>query len=128
MTDAVFALRTGTSTVERSLRAYLDTAAEERATRDALKWIKRLRHARVDGEPLRRRFTCRDDSLWWFAELYLHKQRVIDDIFQTLTALGAMLEAESPAEIRLVRGQNALIGLQWLEMTRYLALFEMVGE
>ena len=40
-------------------------------------WIKGLRHARVDGVTLRRRFTVRGDSLWWFAELYLHKQQVI---------------------------------------------------
>ena len=52
---------------------------EERAHEDAYAWIKALRHLRVDGLPFRRRFTFRGDSLWWFAELFLHKEQAILD-------------------------------------------------
>ena len=38
---------------------------------------RRCATSRVDGVPLRRRFTFRGDSLWWFAELYLHKEQAI---------------------------------------------------
>ena len=31
----------------------------------------------VDGTAFRSRFTLRGDSLWWFAELYLHKEQAI---------------------------------------------------
>ena len=64
--------------------------------------LKALRHVQVDGQPLRRRFTVRDDSLWWFAELYLHKQRVILDTHRTIAALEALLSSERPQAIRLV--------------------------
>ena len=37
--------------------------------------------------PLRRRFTFRGDSLWWFAELYLHKEQAILALFEIVAAL-----------------------------------------
>ncbi|MBE3071849.1 MAG: hypothetical protein IMZ67_02640, partial [Acidobacteria bacterium] len=58
------------------LGTYLDARAAETAEREANQWIKSLRRALVDGVPLRDRFTHRGDSLWWFAELYLHKLHV----------------------------------------------------
>ena len=64
----------GTGPRRVDLAAYLDPAAEERAHEDEYAWIKAVRHLRVDGEPFRARFTFRGDSLWWFAELYLHKE------------------------------------------------------
>ena len=60
-----------------------------------------MRNARVDGVPFRRRFTYRDDSLWWFAELYLHKQQVVLNIFKTVAALDALLDREQPSAIGL---------------------------
>ena len=85
-----------------ALADYLDAAAEEQATIDAHAWIKGLRLMELDGEPLRRRFTVRGDSLWWFAELYLHKQQVILQICRTLAALERLRECESPSAIRAV--------------------------
>jgi hypothetical protein len=111
MIDAVFLVDSAAGRRNVNLRAYLDRAAEERATLGALTWIKNLRHAVVDGQPLRRRFTFREDSLWWFAELYLHKQQVIAHIFRTISALGAMLDQERPTELRLERGGSLARGI-----------------
>jgi hypothetical protein len=85
MIDAVFAIERDAARREVHLDAYLDAAAEERATIDAIAWIKSLRDARVDGQRLRQRFTFRGDSLWWFAELYC-KQQVMTTVFRALTA------------------------------------------
>ncbi len=51
--------------------------ADEAAGR-ANAWIKSLRHVDVAGRSLRDRFHYRGDSLWWFAELFLHKEGVVD--------------------------------------------------
>ncbi len=82
------------------LRDYLDPVAAEEAASSANAWIKALRHADVNGKPLRDRFTYRGDSLWWFAELYLHKQGVIADVFETAFALDALAGRENPAHVR----------------------------
>src|SRR2546423_15464500 len=86
------------------LLAYLDGAHEERAHEDAYTWITAIRHRRVDGLPFRSRFTFRDDSLWWFAELYLHKEQAILNVLRTLSAFDALLEAERPVAVRHVSG------------------------
>ena len=106
MTGAVLALDSGDRRREVRLEAYLDAVAEERAQVEAIAWIKSLRHARVDGVPLRRRFTVRGDSLWWFAELYLHKQQVILALFKIIGALEALLDRERPRSVQLVSGSR----------------------
>lgn len=63
---------------------------EQQVRVEARRWIKALRHLSVDGVPLRDRFTYRGDSLWWFAELYLHKQGTIDRLWRTAMALDAL--------------------------------------
>ena len=82
-----------------ALDDYLTPSMEEEAHLTANRWIKELRHANVDGDPFRRRFGIRGDSLWWFTELYLHKQQVITGIHRTLAALEAVNAAESPRQI-----------------------------
>jgi hypothetical protein len=82
----------------------LDAAGEERARVSAHAWIKELRGLSVDGQPLRRRFTFRGDSLWWFAELYLHKTDVIRDLFRTTAALEQLIERERPLEMSVTSG------------------------
>lgn len=106
--DAVLLVESGTGPRRVHLSEYLDAAASERAADDAYSWIKSLRHARVDGVPLRRRFTVRGDSLWWFAELYLHKQRVVVGVFRTIAALEALIERERPLRLSLVRGDTVV--------------------
>lgn len=74
--------------------ALLDPDAADRADADANRWIKALRHVSIDGRPWRDRFTYRGDSLWWFAEIYLHKQQVVTRIFRALAALERLAERE----------------------------------
>jgi Capsule polysaccharide biosynthesis protein len=107
MTDATFLLQRAGGRRTVHLDDYLDPEAEERATRESLVWIKAVRSARIDGEPLRRRFTLRGDSLWWFAELYLHKQQVIANLFRTAAALEALMDTEAPERIELLDGGRA---------------------
>jgi hypothetical protein len=111
MTDAVFAIEREAERREVRLDAYLDATSEERATVDAIAWIKSLRDARVDGLRLRHRFTFRGDSLWWFAELYLHKQQVISTLFRALTALETLVDRERPRVLHFVQGGAIAQGL-----------------
>lgn len=78
---------------------YLRAELAERAEREANAWVKSLRHLPIDGVPFRERFTHRGDSLWWFAELYLHKMQVANHVFRTLLALDALVERERPAQL-----------------------------
>jgi Capsule polysaccharide biosynthesis protein len=111
MIDAVFAIEREAGRREVHLDTYLDAASEERATIDSIAWIKSLREARVDGLRLRQRFTFRGDSLWWFAELYLHKQQVITELFRALTALETLVDRDRPGAMHFVRGGGIVQGL-----------------
>lgn len=86
------------------LDEYLDPAAEQRALTAEYAWIKQLRHLEVDGQTLRRRFTLRGDSLWWFTELYLHKQQTILNVFRTIAALETLHAREQPRHVRIEQG------------------------
>jgi hypothetical protein len=101
MIDAEVLIRTSTGTRRVALRTYLDAAAEELAHQAAYGWIKGLRNLPVDGAPFRARFTVRDDSLWWFTEIYLHKEQVILDIYRALAALQTLVARERPLDMRL---------------------------
>jgi len=101
MTGVVLTLTAGNGRKTVDLSGYLDAAGEERAQADAIAWIKGLRHALVDGVPMRRRFTCRGDSLWWFTELYLHKHQAILGLLRTIAALDALIARESPSSVRI---------------------------
>jgi hypothetical protein len=111
MIDAVFLLGSGPARREAHLNTYLEPALEERATEDAIRWIKDLRHARVEGQSFRDRFTYRGDSLWWFAEIYLHKQQVVLGLFRTIAALEALIDRERPSSLELVRGGRIVRGV-----------------
>ena len=89
------------------LLAYLEPAEEERAQDDAYAWIKAVRHARIDGEPFRARFTMRGDSLWWFAELYLHKEQAILTVLRALAAFETLVERERPLAVACQEGPYA---------------------
>jgi hypothetical protein len=97
--DAILQIASGTALKQVRLLDYLDAEAEEAASADAYGWIKALRHATVDGESLRQRFTYRGDSLWWFAELYLHKERAILTLFRAIRAADNLIERERPLTI-----------------------------
>ena len=104
MTDAVFTVVNAAGRRTVRLSSYLDADAQERATADALRWIKHLRNLRVDGDTFRNRFTYRDDSLWWFSEIYLHKQRLVESIFKTSASLEALSAQEQPRSLNLDSG------------------------
>lgn len=89
------------------LLSYLDAAREERAHEDAYAWIKAVRHLRVGGEPFRGRFTFRGDSLWWFAELYLHKEQAILNVLRVLAAFDALVECDRPLAVTHAGGPYA---------------------
>src|SRR5881392_4031429 len=88
------------------LLSCLDREAAERAHEDAYAWIKRIRSLRVDGVPFRRRFTLRGDSLWWFAELYLHKEQAILQAFRAIAGFDALIARDHPAAVRYVSGRH----------------------
>lgn len=77
--------------------------ADEAAGR-ANAWIKALRHVEVAGRALRDRFHYQGDSLWWFAELFLHKEGVIDALWRTALTLDAVCAVEEPSRIGVVDG------------------------
>ena len=82
-----------------SLDSYLDAEAVEACERDANAWIKSLRHVRIEGVALRDRFTYRGDSMWWFVEIYLHKQRTIVALYRAIRALENLVAREHPARV-----------------------------
>src|SRR5262245_13088718 len=104
MIDDELMITSGAGARRVRLADYLDARAEECALASERDWIKRLRQIDVDGQPLRRRFTYRGDSLWWFAELYLHKQQVVLNTYRTIAALEALIARERPFEMEVVRG------------------------
>ena len=106
---APFALDAGRGPQPVDLDAALDAARLEQADVEANRWIKRLRHARVDGAALRDRFTHRGDSLWWFAELYLHKMRVVTRAHRALAALEQLADAR-PRARWVVDGSDHVVG------------------
>jgi hypothetical protein len=83
------------------LRNYLSPAAADRAKSAANRWIKALRHIRIDGRAFRDRFTFRGDSLWWFAEIYLHKTQRLESVIETIEAAAELARVERPAGISL---------------------------
>ena len=89
------------------LLSYLDAARDERAHEDAYAWIKAIRQLRVGGEPFRSRFQFRGDSLWWFAELYLHKERAILNVLRVLSAFDALVERDRPLAVTHAGGPYA---------------------
>ena len=88
----------GSRTVD--LLSYVEPEQEERAQEDAYAWIKAMRHLQVDGESFRTRFTLRGDSLWWFAELFLHKEQAILNACRALAAFDTLIERERPLVVR----------------------------
>ncbi|HXW07248.1 MAG TPA: UDP-N-acetylglucosamine 2-epimerase [Vicinamibacterales bacterium] len=106
MIDAELTLRRGRASRRANLANYLNPADVETAAVRANAWIKDLRHAPVDGQPMRRRFTVGGESLWWFTELYLHKRQIVLAIFETRAALQNLIDREAPDHLRLERGSR----------------------
>lgn len=97
--DDIVLIDNGTGTRRVRLGDYVDAPAEERAVAGEYRWIKQLRLLNVEGEAMRRRFTFRGDSLWWFTELYLHKEQVVLNLFRAIAALERVIEQERPLQL-----------------------------
>ncbi len=91
------------------LMAFLDAELREGAAERGVEWIKAVRHVRVDGETFRDRFTYRGESLWWFAELYLHKVDRITRWMATIGAINRAIDEHGPRGIGLDGGDDALV-------------------
>jgi hypothetical protein len=87
--------RSITETVPALLTADIRDAIPSEANR----WIKRLRLVRYGPQSMRERFTYRDDSLWWFTEIYLHKTRRLERAAAIVFALEAARDRHAPARI-----------------------------
>jgi UDP-N-acetylglucosamine 2-epimerase len=84
------------------LASLLTPELREAARVESNAWIKRLRLVPyADGRTMRERFTYRNDSLWWFTEIYLHKMRRIDAAVTATLALEAAAERHAPTRIVL---------------------------
>lgn len=103
MTDAVLTLVNSAGKKRVPLATCIEGNDEVAASDRAISWIKQLRGASVGGLPLRQRFTYRGDSLWWFTEIYLHKQQVIRTLFRTIAAVDRIIRRETPARIEIER-------------------------
>jgi hypothetical protein len=90
----------GSGTRRVDLLTYLEPVQEERAQQEAYTWIKAIRHLQVDGEPFRTRVTLRGESLWWFAELYLHTEQAILNAYRAIAAFDTLVERERPLLVR----------------------------
>jgi hypothetical protein len=85
--------------ISTNLAALLTPDLRETVRVEANRWIKHLRLVRYGSSTMRERFTYRDDSLWWFTELYLHKMRRVDDAIATVVALEAAREKHHAARL-----------------------------
>jgi hypothetical protein len=104
MIDGIIKITAATGDRLVKLASYLAPDAEETAHLEAYRWIKQLRQAKVDGRGMRQRFTVRGDSLWWFTEIYLHKQRAALVILAALAATRTLIEREEPQTIAVADG------------------------
>jgi len=83
-----------------NLTDWLSPELREQGHDDAYAFIKRLRQVPFEGgTTMRSRFTYRDDSLWWFTEIYLHKMRRIDTAIAAILACDAACRHLAPAQL-----------------------------
>ena len=99
MTSSIVATSPSGSALRRELGSLLSSAQQEAVRAEANAWIKRLRLVTYGDRTMRERFRYREDSLWWFTELYLHKMRRLERAIATLFALEAAVEQLAPARL-----------------------------
>ena len=99
MPTTVHSVAAGGARVSDALPTLLTAARRDVARADTNAWIKRLRLVPYGDVTFRHRFTYRDDSLWWFTELYLHKMRRIDTAVSVILALEAACDREGAVRV-----------------------------
>lgn len=99
----------GSATIDVPLVDLLDADVRERASERGVAWIKAMRHLRVDGDTFRDRFRYRGESLWWFAELYLHKVDRITRWLATIAILNRAIDQHGPEAMSIPGGDDAML-------------------
>ena len=94
---------------ELSFTALATPDLVDRARTETNAWIKRLRLVPYGGVSMRERFRYRDDSLWWFTELYLQKMRQLDQAVLTVLALDHARAQHAPARLVVTAADAATI-------------------
>ena len=108
MTGSITCVSSGGRRLTTDLSTLLTSDLRETARSEANAWIKRLRLADYAGVTMRRRFRHRNDSLWWFTELYLHKMRRLDTAVSTLLALEAARATHEPARLEVASADQTV--------------------
>ena len=98
-------LRSSGATRRGTLGEFLAPSDRDACVERSIAWIKAVRHLRVDGETFRDRFTYRGDSLWWFAELFLHKEDQVARWMMATTALRCAFSGHDPRSATIVSNQ-----------------------
>ena len=100
-------MATGTGAVDVPVAELVTPAIRERARTEANHWIKRLRLVQVAGRSLRDALGFRGESMWWFVELYLHRQGRITALFEAVLAIEALLDRKRPSSLKVVSDDAA---------------------
>jgi hypothetical protein len=99
MTTTITCVSAGGATVNVEPSSLLTAEARDRVRRQANEWIKGLRLVPYGTQTMRERFTYRNDSLWWFTEVYLHRMRRMDAAVAATLALEAAHARHEPARL-----------------------------
>ncbi len=108
MTTSLTFIASGGTRKQCDLAAFITADIQERAHLEANAWIKRLRLVRYGSQTMRERFMYRDESLWWFTELYLHRMRRLDRAVATVLALDLAIAGEGPARMVISGGDDTV--------------------
>ena len=103
--DAVFSIVRGTERRDVALASYLDGAGEERALTSAYGWIKRLRHANVDGSFAAAVYGSRRLAVVVCGTLPAQAASHPRSL-QDLGALEALIDREHPRSVQLISGSR----------------------
>src|SRR5579862_138100 len=99
MPASLTCIAAGGASVRAPLLSFLTPELRDSARSETNSWIKRLRLVRYGDQTMRQRFTYRNDSLWWFTELYLQKMRRLDAAVASVLAVEAALATHAPAKL-----------------------------
>lgn len=87
----------------RAASSYLEPAGAEHVEEAASAWTKAWgRRPLLDGKNFRELVRWKEQSLWWWAELYLHHSTEATRYVRLIELLTRILEAEAPDEAEIV--------------------------
>jgi hypothetical protein len=101
MTQTMTCVSAGGVRLALDMGHLLDDTGREVVAEQTYQWIKSLRAVRFGDMTFRDRFRYRDDSLWWFTEVYLHKTRQLERAIRTVATLDAAVRQHAPQSIEI---------------------------